>query len=38
MNGRFQDLICMGLLEPEYRKTALPRLRAMIAMTGRGRP
>jgi RimJ/RimL family protein N-acetyltransferase len=35
MNGRWQDLLCMGLLEPEYRKVTLPRLRAMIAMAGR---
>ncbi len=32
MNGRLQDLVCLGLLEEEYRKTTLPRMKALIAM------
>lgn len=35
MNGRFQDLISLGILEPEYRRTALPRMNALIAMAAR---
>lgn len=38
MNGRFQDLICVGLLEPEFRRTALPRMKALIAMAARPAP
>ncbi|HJV22363.1 MAG TPA: GNAT family protein [Holophagaceae bacterium] len=35
INGHFQDAICMGLLEEEYRKVSLPRMRVLIA-AGRG--
>lgn len=37
IDGKLQDLVCLGLLEEEYRSIALPRLRALIAM-GRPRP
>ncbi len=36
INNHFQDAICMGLLEDEYRRITLPRMRALIA-AGRGR-
>ena len=32
--GRFQDAICLGLTEEEYRSVALPRMRALIRGTG----
>lgn len=35
INGRFQDLVCVGLLEPEYRHTTLPRMRGLTAMAER---
>ena len=31
INNHFQDAICMGLLEDEYRRISLPRMRALIA-------
>ncbi|MFY9512982.1 MAG: GNAT family protein, partial [Rubrivivax sp.] len=31
IDGSFQDLVLLGLMEHEYRKTALPRLNALIA-------
>jgi RimJ/RimL family protein N-acetyltransferase len=31
INGRFQDAVFFGLVEPDYRAKARPRLRAMIA-------
>lgn len=31
LNGKFQDAVCMGLLEDEYRRVTLPRMRALIA-------
>lgn len=31
INNHFQDAICMGLLEDEYRRVALPRMRTLIA-------
>lgn len=37
LNGRFQDAIVLGLLADEYRAHALPRINAMIRMSG-GRP
>ena len=37
INGHFQDAICMGLLEAEFRQISLPRMRALIA-AGRSRP
>lgn len=37
INGHFQDAICVGLLEEEYRKITLPRMRALIA-AGRTNP
>lgn len=36
MNGRLQDVVCIGLLEPEFRRATLPRLKALIAMAARG--
>jgi RimJ/RimL family protein N-acetyltransferase len=36
INGHYQDAVCFGLLEPDYRRRALPRLRAMVA-AGRAR-
>ena len=30
VNGRRQDAVCLGILESEYRKVALPRLNVMI--------
>jgi diamine N-acetyltransferase len=30
INNHFQDAICLGLLEDEYRKVTLPRMRALI--------
>lgn len=30
IDGRFQDLVLLGLMEDEYRKTALPRLNALV--------
>lgn len=35
IDGRFQDLVLLGLLDDEYRQKALPRLNALIAA---GRP
>ena len=32
INGHYQDAIMLGMLEHEYRKTALPRLNALIAV------
>jgi [ribosomal protein S5]-alanine N-acetyltransferase len=31
IDGDFQDAICMGLLEDEYRKITLPRMRTLLA-------
>jgi RimJ/RimL family protein N-acetyltransferase len=31
INNHFQDAICMGLLEDEYRRITIPRMRALIA-------
>lgn len=31
INNHFQDAICMGLLEDEYRRITLPRMRTLIA-------
>ncbi len=30
LNGHFQDAICMGLLEEDYRKVSLPRMNVLI--------
>ena len=30
INGHFQDAVCLGLLEPSFRRVALPRLKAMV--------
>jgi len=30
LDGRFQDAVCLGLLEEEYRTVALPRMNALI--------
>lgn len=30
INGHFQDAVCLGLLESNYRRVALPRLKAMV--------
>lgn len=35
IDGKLHDLVCLGLLEEDYRAVTLPRLRALIAM---GRP
>lgn len=35
INNHFQDAICLGLLEDEYRRITLPRMRALVA-AGRG--
>lgn len=32
LDGKFQDAIILGLLEPEYRQEALPRMEALIKM------
>lgn len=37
MEGEFVDAVALGLLAEEYRRTALPRMRALIA-AGRPRP
>jgi RimJ/RimL family protein N-acetyltransferase len=37
LNGRYQDAVCMGMLEDEYRTIALPRMNALIAAAGSGR-
>ena len=31
INGHFQDAVWLGLLDEEYRRVALPRMRALIA-------
>lgn len=31
INGRFQDAVFFGLLEPDYRRIAMPRLKSMVA-------
>ncbi|MCV2357241.1 GNAT family N-acetyltransferase [Paucibacter sp. B2R-40] len=36
INGHFQDALCFGMLEAEYRAAALPRMNALI-MAGRSR-
>ncbi len=33
LDGRFQDAVCLGLLEDEYRSVALPRMNALIRST-----
>ena len=33
LDGRFQDAVCLGLLEEEYRSLALPRMNALIRST-----
>lgn len=38
MNGRLQDLICVGLLEPEFRRATQPRLKALVAMGAASSP
>jgi diamine N-acetyltransferase len=38
IGGRLQDVVCLGLLENEYRTTSLPRMRALIAMAARPQP
>ena len=30
INGHFQDAVCLGLLESNFRRVALPRLKAMV--------
>ncbi len=35
LNGRFQDLICLGILASEYRQTALPQMNGLISMATR---
>lgn len=32
INGRFQDAVCLGLLEVEYREMVIPRLRALMRL------
>jgi diamine N-acetyltransferase len=34
LNGHFQDLIAVGILEPEFREIALPRMNGLIALAG----
>jgi diamine N-acetyltransferase len=36
IGGRFQDAICVGMLEDEYRTVALPRMNALIATANGG--
>lgn len=33
LGGRFQDAVCLGLLEDEYRRLALPRMNAFLRAT-----
>lgn len=33
LDGHFQDAVCLGLLEDEYRKVTLPRMNALIRRT-----
>lgn len=33
--GRFQDLIAVGILDSEFRETALPRMKGLIALAGK---
>jgi RimJ/RimL family protein N-acetyltransferase len=33
LGGRFQDAVCLGMLEEDYRQSALPRMRALIRTT-----
>lgn len=33
LDGHFQDAVCLGMLEDEYRTTALPRMNALIRGT-----
>jgi [ribosomal protein S5]-alanine N-acetyltransferase len=35
LGGKFQDAVCLGLLEQEYRQVALPRMRALVAAARR---
>jgi len=35
LNGRFQDVMSVGILDEEYRNTALPRLKGLIAMASK---
>jgi diamine N-acetyltransferase len=32
INHHFQDAICLGLLEDEYRRSTLPKMRALVAL------
>jgi RimJ/RimL family protein N-acetyltransferase len=34
LNGKFQDAVCLGILEDEYRRVAEPKMRALIAAVG----
>jgi diamine N-acetyltransferase len=34
--GRFHDLVCIGMMESEYRSVALPRMEALIGGTDQG--
>jgi diamine N-acetyltransferase len=36
-DGRFQDAICLGMLEEEYRTIAVPRMNALIAAGAKSR-
>jgi diamine N-acetyltransferase len=35
-DGRYQDAVCLGMLEEEYRTIALPRMNALIATAAAG--
>jgi diamine N-acetyltransferase len=34
VGGHFQDAVCLGMMEDEYRAVALPRMRGLIGRTG----
>lgn len=35
IGGRFQDAVCLGMMEDEYRTVALPRMRGLIGRSSR---
>ena len=37
LNGEFQDAVCMGLLESEYRTESIPRMKSLIALGASGK-
>jgi RimJ/RimL family protein N-acetyltransferase len=38
INGHLQDVVLVGILEPEFREVALPRMRGLIALAGPNTP